>query len=826
VATPCAGDPQAATRDVHPDAAAGTADVDVLSLKGMAVSDEFKRLCSLFVVKYAQPKGQPNLTVDDFRDFVAGLLDSTTRLTISINTARKLLADLGFRYGRKTRQIYYDGHEKLEQVRYRLELFKPGGLYMLAFNNMPAAPADEETAPYDMGRTGEHAYKNHNPGMTAGSAGAAAVRARRAASKTAASNMDLNAVEEEEVADGGDGGVAAQSAFMAILADVHERLQAEEADNQRVLAGGEPLPKTKNWPVVQVAPVGEEPVYNEIHDKLWRGHHHADCCNEDGEACGENAAPDDHCVLCDFCQVQYHMACIPEGSSNPAFHLFACADCLEDPVVGGFPVREGRKAHRCSNCSDPFHTATVCRQPCRACFSSEHTSSKCPSAPKKGRAGGDDESKTPEGEGGEAAPAVTAEQLSGRQIFCCNRCAAWVNDPKRWPGTPLDAIPTSKCPRAGCGAQTTPLAEYEPEARERRFRYLVALKKVVMLSHDECSVHCADDQGGCWQKLDGSSAKMNKSEGTTAMISAFATSVGLNSAPGILCYKIIEPTTDGYWRSINMLAHLREAIAEGERRYPGMVLVFLFDHSSNHKQAALDTLNVCKMNKGPGGKAKHIMRDSVYEGKRQRLMTVVNGVLVTKGLLQLYVERGFGDEATVGSMSVKELKQGIKTFPKFRDFHTPITALEDLVMKAGHLTLFLPKYHCETNHIEYIWGALKRDVRKWVDGKMQTLRDFLPAFLENVRVSDVRKMHARSMRYVVGYGEGKTGYQCEAAVKADQKDRAKARVGLGHRASHQTPSGAGGFMLGPDNVTRVPVSNGTAAGRATHCAQPFLPVVE
>jgi hypothetical protein len=42
------------------------------------------------------------------------------------------------------------------------------------------------------------------------------------------------------------------------------------------------------------------------------------------------------------------------------------------------------------------------------------------------------------------------------------------------------------------------------------------------------------------------------------------------------------------------------------------------------------------------------------------------------------------------------------------DFVAQISLIQEVIMMAGHLCIFLPKFHCELNFIEFFWGAVKK----------------------------------------------------------------------------------------------------------------------
>ena len=80
----------------------------------------------------------------------------------------------------------------------------------------------------------------------------------------------------------------------------------------------------------------------------------------------------------------------------------------------------------------------------------------------------------------------------------------------------------------------------------------------------------------------------------------------------------------------------------------------------------------------------------------------------------------------------KFLCQGIlEAQPDFQEQHLFV---QEVIEAAGHLCIFLPKFHCELNFIEYFWGALKKYLRDHYDYTFKTLQENLPKVLEPVAV--------------------------------------------------------------------------------------------
>jgi hypothetical protein len=214
----------------------------------------------------------------------------------------------------------------------------------------------------------------------------------------------------------------------------------------------------------------------------------------------------------------------------------------------------------------------------------------------------------------------------------------------------------------------------------------------------------------------------------------------------------------------------RDAIRIFEVMHPDGVAVFIFDCSSAHEAFASDALLAQKMNRGPGG-AQPKMHDTInpttgqaqqmvypadFEGKDEKGNPLA---CQAKGMEQVLKERdllktldtkngrvlgvcaeckksqaardkaakeakarqdeieGSGMPA-MGSRSVSETEtedlersktccmQRVLSFQP--DFLAEKPLLQVIIEKAGHKCLFLPKFHCELNPIEMVWGQAKR----------------------------------------------------------------------------------------------------------------------
>ena len=96
-----------------------------------------------------------------------------------------------------------------------------------------------------------------------------------------------------------------------------------------------------------------------------------------------------------------------------------------------------------------------------------------------------------------------------------------------------------------------------------------------------------------------------------------------------------------------------------------------------------------------------------------------------KGIEQVLVERGLILPAA--RMNKPEMLELLKSQP---DFKNQPSALVSLCSKITHCeALMLPKFHCELNVIELVWGHSKTWVRKHCDYKWSTLKVNVPGSL-------------------------------------------------------------------------------------------------
>lgn len=151
----------------------------------------------------------------------------------------------------------------------------------------------------------------------------------------------------------------------------------------------------------------------------------------------------------------------------------------------------------------------------------------------------------------------------------------------------------------------------------------------------------------------------------------------------------------------------------------------------------------------PGSK-QPCMRDTVWAGRVQRM---VDDSGIPKGMKAVLEERGINTERM-----------------KADDMRTVI--VEKLITDKGHKCLYLPKFQCELNPIERVWGQAKVYSRAHINFMLVGLRSIVHPALDSVPTDVMRRYFRRVLEYERAYLEGKkAGKELEAAVKLYKSHR-------------------------------------------------------
>ena len=101
------------------------------------------------------------------------------------------------------------------------------------------------------------------------------------------------------------------------------------------------------------------------------------------------------------------------------------------------------------------------------------------------------------------------------------------------------------------------------------------------------------------------------------------------------------------------------------------------------------------------------------------------------------------------------------------------------VESKGHIAVLLPKFHCELNGIERVWGHSKRTARAFCDYTITSPRSNVPSSLDSIPKETIGKYIKKSRQYMYAYLGGATpGSDMEKTVKKLSKQyKSHRRVG-------------------------------------------------
>ena len=280
--------------------------------------------------------------------------------------------------------------------------------------------------------------------------------------------------------------------------------------------------------------------------------------------------------------------------------------------------------------------------------------------------------------------------------------------------------------------------DIEPPTSERR-------SKLVVFFHDESTFQSNEDQSLQWG-LKGSKTIKPKSKGAGIMVSDF-----IDEHSGFLAFsdeeyekaKEINPnlpkyarkfleygeSREGYWDRDKFVAQMKTTIQIAEIKYPkseGWRHAWVFDHSSCHAAMADDALDVREMNVKPGGKQR-FMHDTIWQ---ERIQTFTFRDGTAKGMKRVLQERGIDTT----NMVADQMREVLAKHPDFRDEKNMI---QTMLIKEGHIPIFLPKFHPELNPIERVWAQLKRYTKAHCKYSLPSLRKNIPLAYDSVSLENI-----------------------------------------------------------------------------------------
>ena len=163
---------------------------------------------------------------------------------------------------------------------------------------------------------------------------------------------------------------------------------------------------------------------------------------------------------------------------------------------------------------------------------------------------------------------------------------------------------------------------------------------------------------------------------------------------------------------------------------PGYQMLLMVDNSQGHSAYAKDALLVSHMNIKPGGK-QACMWDGWFMHNGEKITQSMifpqshpEFPDVPKGMKQVLTEHGLWQDslwARCKSHCTSDHCCAKQVLDHQPDFQEQKSLVEEVVESAGHLCIFLPKFHCELNFIEYFWGVTKQYLHSRCDYTFKSL---------------------------------------------------------------------------------------------------------
>lgn len=196
---------------------------------------------------------------------------------------------------------------------------------------------------------------------------------------------------------------------------------------------------------------------------------------------------------------------------------------------------------------------------------------------------------------------------------------------------------------------------------------------------------------------------------------------------------------------------------------PGYQALIMVDNSQGHSAYAVDALLVSRMNLKPGGKQARL-RDSWFMRDGEQVTQQMNFPPdhpdhpgLQKGIRQVLLERGLWSNNLKLDCSKDTITDRCCAWHLLGsqpDFRQQQSLVQEVIEDAGHLCIFLPKFHCELNFIEFFRGAVKHYLWENCDYTFDTLKENLPKAMASVDIKTIRRWEHRTVRWAEAYRSG------------------------------------------------------------------------
>ncbi|KAG2065305.1 hypothetical protein BDR04DRAFT_1130431 [Suillus decipiens] len=196
------------------------------------------------------------------------------------------------------------------------------------------------------------------------------------------------------------------------------------------------------------------------------------------------------------------------------------------------------------------------------------------------------------------------------------------------------------------------------------------------------------------------------------------------------------------WTGKHFIKQLRTKIipAFEHAHGAGYQALFLIDNSQGHS---------AYMNVNPGGKQAH-MHDGWYDHDGR---TVSQSMVYPsdhpqfpnqpKGIKAVLIEHGLYKSGCHGRCEKCNPDVDVACCNKCvlerqPDFQQQKSLVQETIEQSGHMCIFLPKFHCKLNLIEFFWGQVKKYLCDNCDYTFDTLKKNMPLALASVSINTIQ----------------------------------------------------------------------------------------
>ncbi len=362
-----------------------------------------------------------------------------------------------------------------------------------------------------------------------------------------------------------------------------------------------------------------------------------------------------------------------------------------------------------------------------------------------------------------------------------------------------------------CGVWHGPLCFVCAEGLDHKCE--AGCREAVVVTHDESTFYANDGKKFFWME-NGKKKLLPKSAGSSIMISGFMCAChGFMSGTVGDTFKrtyqvfLAGKGRQGWFTNLHLNNQYEYCADLMRQLHPNADIYTLFDNSMTHRAKAPDGLDASALNKSDGGVNVSNQRDGWYwkdeaqeDGKPPKRVKVVqkmqNDSGVQKGLLTILKERG--KEKSIGGHVLNKICLGCEqrsprgdtesdfvrsdtcclyyVLSQEPDFLEQKPWLHETVKKqAGFHFMLYPKYHCELNYIEMVWGYIKAYHRRNCTYSFKDLdgdNGLVKTLNERIPISFVRRAANHCLRYMSFYRAGLHGPELEFAVRKYRSHRA------------------------------------------------------